>query len=158
MSRERGARDLYFIQNPRSGLLKIGISGNVERRLRQLECAAGQRLHLAGVIRKGAYLEQPLLDLFWSRREHGEWVTPSRELLLLALYECSRECIAYLELKIGDAKREDNPSARRRGEGLAKKLLSAVQGAGACECCYCASGVCRTDRASFVVRLRISQS
>lgn len=76
--------DLYFILNPALGIIKIGISNDVEQRRESLEHASGCWLQVLRVVEGAEDYEQDLHDAFWESRLIGEWFEPSPELLGLA--------------------------------------------------------------------------
>lgn len=69
-------QQVYIIENPSAGIIKIGISEDVEKRLLNLQNACGQKLNVL-FITKGvpaAYeLEQQLHLKFKAKRLYGEW-------------------------------------------------------------------------------------
>lgn len=79
---ERALRSVYFIQSVTGGLIKIGVAGNPEARLGDLQIGSPVDLHLIGVI-KGAEFrgEAELHARFASARVRGEWFEPTPELL-----------------------------------------------------------------------------
>lgn len=76
--------NLYFILNPALGIIKIGISTDVEARRCSLEHACGVSLALLGVLEGGGHFEDRLHLIFGDTRLLGEWFLPSEELLALA--------------------------------------------------------------------------
>lgn len=83
LARRRFAGGVYFIEG--SGLIKIGVSGNVAKRFAELQCANAAPLTLLGHIpRADSCFEQWLHARYASYRRHGEWFEPSAELLALA--------------------------------------------------------------------------
>lgn len=64
---------VYFVLNPLSNLIKIGVSSNVVARIRQIEAACGTDLVLLGVIDGGLDKEKELHVKFDSFRQKGEW-------------------------------------------------------------------------------------
>ena len=68
---------VYFIRHPKSGLVKVGYSGNVPARLRQLERDEGCPLELLAVTGGGRPREQELHAAMPSFRERGEWFRPN---------------------------------------------------------------------------------
>lgn len=61
----------YFIQHPKTGLIKIGKSMRPEDRLIQLECGAGAKLKLLGSVVGDK--EKELHEKFAHLRQRGEW-------------------------------------------------------------------------------------
>lgn len=70
-SREVATVWTYFIQHPKTSLIKIGKSVCPESRLLQLEGGAGARLKLLGSI--AGDKEKELHEKFAHLRQHGEW-------------------------------------------------------------------------------------
>jgi hypothetical protein len=81
-------QSVYFMENVGSGLIKIGISGDVKKRKRALEQAVGQRLTILAEVPGGRELERVLHQSFSDLRQMGEWFTDSprlREFIATAL-------------------------------------------------------------------------
>jgi hypothetical protein len=76
----RVGRDLYFLRSTASGAVKIGSAGNVGRRRRELELAAGQPLELLIVVPGGGQSERRLHVAFDDDRRVGEWFQPGERL------------------------------------------------------------------------------
>lgn len=79
-SREAAGCALYFVFNGVTGLMKIGVSADPCRRLRDLEFSSGMRLQEIGVLAGGEYLERPLHAALARHRVKGEWFKPTAEL------------------------------------------------------------------------------
>jgi hypothetical protein len=77
-------KDLYFVLNPMLGLIKIGISDNVDRRVCGLESGCGVPLILLRIMRNGSLHETNLHFAFAASRLYGEWFAPTDDLLGLA--------------------------------------------------------------------------
>lgn len=75
---------LYFLRNPLTGLIKIGVASDVEQRVRTLECAGGMALEVMGVGADLGRYEKALHGAFAGDRQIGEWFAPSPALLALA--------------------------------------------------------------------------
>lgn len=78
-----GIERVYCAQNPVSGLIKIGYSRKVEDRLESLRVQEGLPFPLT-VIRVALgnrATEKAILSKFELQRHHGEWFTPSAELI-----------------------------------------------------------------------------
>jgi hypothetical protein len=76
------SRDVYFVQAGPAGLIKIGVSADVERRLAGLRTHSPVPLSLLGVWPSaGKSGEQQLHARFAAHRLHGEWFQPSPDLL-----------------------------------------------------------------------------
>lgn len=72
---------LYFLLNPYTGLVKIGVADDIGARQFTLECAAGVRLRLLASVPRGEIHEKILHEIFWAQRTVGEWFFPTEELL-----------------------------------------------------------------------------
>lgn len=77
-------KHLYFIRNPTSGLIKIGVAKNVKKRLNQLGCACGVELELLRLIEGHGALETEFHVAFGEHRTVGEWFKPDPELVAFA--------------------------------------------------------------------------
>jgi hypothetical protein len=127
---------LYFIRNPFTGLIKIGISRNVDARLYDLECSSGVPLELLRVIDAGVDHEQPLHQAFGDCRALGEWFFPCEDLhqLIAGTIEVaevlSRRAhiiaaanAAKLERMSIEAKARDEDMKRRKKLAATKKRI-----------------------------------
>lgn len=74
-------RAVYFISAPMSGLIKIGVAGNPQSRLRELSTMSPEPLHLIGTTTGGQPCERALHRRFEHLRSHGEWFREAPELL-----------------------------------------------------------------------------
>lgn len=73
---------VYFIQGDGGGLIKIGVSSDVEARLRQHQAGCPVILRRIGLIVDANALEEARLhERFAHLREHGEWFRPEPDLL-----------------------------------------------------------------------------
>jgi hypothetical protein len=72
---------VYFLQR-QDGLIKIGRSVNVQKRIVALECSAGPLVLLAS-IPGGVRVEAKLHERFEEARKFGEWFQPTPGLLAL---------------------------------------------------------------------------
>lgn len=73
---------VYFIQDiTHQGPIKIGVSRNVEKRLKSLQNASPLKLKCLGIIAGGRDLERTLHIRFAPSRLHGEWFSPEKKLL-----------------------------------------------------------------------------
>jgi hypothetical protein len=79
----RGGQDLYFMRNGLTGHIKIGSTGNVRRRLREIELAVGQPIDLLAVVPRGGHLEMPLHASLIELRRVGEWFDSTPKLMAL---------------------------------------------------------------------------
>ena len=82
---------VYFIQAAENGLIKIGYTDNIKKRMHALKTMSPERLYLMKVI-KGAQKQETLLHRrFDHLRSHGEWFRPEQELLDYIIYLHSPE-------------------------------------------------------------------
>lgn len=73
-------KDLYVIQSDVTGALKIGVSKNPNKRLKQLQTGSPYKLKLVGVFKGMAFHEKPLhsrlkpykLSVYYKKTQ-GEW-------------------------------------------------------------------------------------
>lgn len=84
--------DLYFIVSA-GGPIKIGVSSDVEGRLRTLQTAHPYKLEVACVIEGGWELEPHYHARFAEHRLHGEWFSPHQDIT----DEIERLCAQGLE-------------------------------------------------------------
>lgn len=78
---QRAEQQVYFICNPTTSRIKIGISIQPKARLRALETSCGERLELLAVIDGGREMEKDLHRRFAVSRGVGEWFDPHPDLL-----------------------------------------------------------------------------
>lgn len=73
---------MYFIKNKASKKIKIGISNDVQKRMKQLQNASGDPLELLLSVNTedDRYTEMKLHDLFVESRSLGEWFIPSKDI------------------------------------------------------------------------------
>jgi hypothetical protein len=71
---------IYFAARS-DGLIKIGTSSDPARRVQALSTGAGESLALVAVVDGGRARERALHERFADTRVHGEWFSPSPELL-----------------------------------------------------------------------------
>lgn len=67
------SRSVYFIHAARSGLVKIGVAGNPEQRLRQIQMMSPEPLRIIHTMPGGEPVERELHSRFSGLRSHGEW-------------------------------------------------------------------------------------
>lgn len=72
---------IYFVQAGDGGLIKIGIADNVVRRMTTIQSMCPQRLRLLATMPGSMQDEEALHNRFLQDRLHGEWFTPSPELM-----------------------------------------------------------------------------
>lgn len=78
---------VYFLHAPSVNLLKIGYSGDPERRFEQVRLISPVPLRVIGVIDGGAEMERQLHERFAHLRSHGEWFHATAELMNFASLE-----------------------------------------------------------------------
>ena len=61
----------YFVRHPKTKLIKIGKTIDVESRIKSLECGSGGKLHILAVLNGNK--ERELHKKFSNSRVHGEW-------------------------------------------------------------------------------------
>ncbi|MGL5881287.1 MAG: GIY-YIG nuclease family protein [Xenococcaceae cyanobacterium] len=64
---------VYLIGNKRDGLIKIGVSQNVEKRLKDLQSVYKTPLEIIATKRGSFDAEKELHKKFSQFRRHGEW-------------------------------------------------------------------------------------
>ena len=69
---------IYFFQSVDTGRIKIGLSKDPKKRMKQLQTS--ERLFLLHAIKGTRWLESNLHDRFAHLRIHGEWFEPAQEL------------------------------------------------------------------------------
>lgn len=73
---------VYFIESSDDGLIKIGQSGDPERRLRSLQTGSWQKLSILGTVPGGRSEERAWHDRFhFARVPGGEWFRPHPKLI-----------------------------------------------------------------------------
>lgn len=73
---------IYFIQSlAEPHLIKIGRSGDVEKRLVALRNGSPVKLKVVGLLAAPMWMEAALHELFKDERQHGEWFLPSARLV-----------------------------------------------------------------------------
>lgn len=75
------AQDLYFLFNPYTGLVKIGVAVDVQKRRRDLEHACGVALEVLAVFDSLGEREAELHEAFTAERQIGEWFIPTPDLM-----------------------------------------------------------------------------
>lgn len=74
---------IYFIQSTSGGLIKIGLTDSVARRMSQLRSGRSDDLALLATMPGGRAEERKLHRQFATSRHRGEWFAPTPELLAL---------------------------------------------------------------------------
>lgn len=90
---------VYFIQNKFTKNIKIGISKDPYKRMRQLQTASGDPLEMLLFINTDGndkMMERDLHDFFSDTRCIGEWFSPSKE--IMAFIEGYRICLSNKEI------------------------------------------------------------
>lgn len=77
----RAGRLVYFVQGIGGGPIKIGAAKDIAKRVRQLQCAAADRLTVLSMALGGFVEEKRLHTWFRAARMSGEWFAPVDELL-----------------------------------------------------------------------------
>lgn len=85
----RKSEFVYFIRAELTGLIKIGVSRDMEKRLSALQTGSPDKLVVLGVIRCTSPRERELQlhGMFRRDWDHGEWFRPSEALLSLIAAE-----------------------------------------------------------------------
>jgi len=77
----KNGRSVYFIGNEELGIVKIGISNDVERRLSDIQVSFPYDLKILAVLEnKTTQLEKYLHDKFEKYNKRGEWYELSKEI------------------------------------------------------------------------------
>lgn len=81
-------REVYFVSAEVTGLIKIGIANDAEKRFASLQSASPDALTLLGVVvsERAEHLESSLHSLLREDRARGEWYHPT-ELVMSAVRE-----------------------------------------------------------------------
>jgi hypothetical protein len=74
-------KHIYFIRGESTGLIKIGIATELERRLRDIQAMSPDTLALVRCINGDVLLERALHESFAVERRHGEWFDSSLRLI-----------------------------------------------------------------------------
>lgn len=72
---------IYFIRGTRSGMVKIGATDSLKRRLGELQTGSPEPLEVLALVEGGADQERMLHERFSDARALGEWFHPHNELL-----------------------------------------------------------------------------
>jgi hypothetical protein len=75
------ADGVYFVYAEALGLMKIGVSANIKRRLRQIQTTCPARLTVFQVCEGCAGVEHEFHLAFAHLRSHGEWFFATQEML-----------------------------------------------------------------------------
>lgn len=74
-------QEVYFLQESGMGAIKIGITRNLTRRVRNMTSNTPHKIEILGSIRADGYFEVQVLHRFAYARISGEWFHPVEELL-----------------------------------------------------------------------------
>lgn len=80
-------KQVYFLHAPSVNLLKIGVSGDPERRIGEVQWISPVDVELIGAMDGGHDVEADLHRRFASVRHHGEWFHATPELIEFAQVE-----------------------------------------------------------------------
>lgn len=80
----RARHGLYFIRNKYTGLIKIGVTGDINQRLHTLECSNGVPLDVIRFVEGAGRYEEELHKCFADVRTIGEWFFPCDDLEAVA--------------------------------------------------------------------------
>jgi len=72
---------IYFVQAGINGPIKIGITNNINRRIKELEKEAPYELNILAEYPGGRKFEKRIHTMFQKFRIRGEWFRPEEELL-----------------------------------------------------------------------------
>lgn len=123
---------LYFVLNPITGYVKIGISSDVRRRVSDLSVASGIWLEIiAAVTRYGLKMERSLHGMFHKDRVIGEWFRPSEGLsgFIAAAEGRVGEWVRANRRAVRDGYLRENEriKARQRGDSLKTSLYTPMR-------------------------------
>lgn len=72
---------MYFIQGENGGPIKIGVTDNIDKRLKQMQTGNPEKLILLHLTYGGRNLEEELHLKFSQYLYRGEWFNPAKEIL-----------------------------------------------------------------------------
>jgi len=72
---------VYFVQSRLGGPIKIGLTTQLNQRLKQLQNESPIPLQIVGALRGDEKVEAAIHERFRKLRLHGEWFEPSTELV-----------------------------------------------------------------------------
>ena len=78
---KEAARRVYFVRSEHSGFIKIGVTGDLRKRVANLQNASGSVLRILATEPGGLAHEQALHKRFEAYQIRGEWFKPGPELL-----------------------------------------------------------------------------
>lgn len=73
---------LYYIQRGDDGPIKIGTSGSPFARLKEMQTACPERLHMRAIERGSRAYERTMHEAWARHRIAGEWFRPAPDLLV----------------------------------------------------------------------------
>jgi hypothetical protein len=73
---------IYFFESSLTKLIKIGFSGNIRRRKKEIESLQGGKINTLKIITSNQKNEKYLHERFSHLKTYGEWFLPNEELLL----------------------------------------------------------------------------
>lgn len=88
LDRFLAAHPVYFIQHGADGLIKIGFTKNIDKRMRDLQFAAPLPLRLLGWRLGGPTEEARLHRVFAPSKAWGEWYRPTEQLIEYISLHC----------------------------------------------------------------------
>jgi hypothetical protein len=72
---------IYFIESQLTKLIKIGISGNPKRRIKEIEKMQGGKINILKIVCGTYKSERYIHTMFSHLKTLGEWFKPEKELL-----------------------------------------------------------------------------
>ncbi len=82
---------VYFLQAEGNGLIKIGFTTNLLRRVRDHRNGSPVLLHFLGAYEAQETEERLVHDLFRYHRQHGEWFSPAPEIFKYVEAKCKKD-------------------------------------------------------------------
>lgn len=76
---------VYFLQQGEGGPVKVGVTDNVVRRVKELEAQRGARLTLLATMPGTRDLEQAIHRALAAHRIEGEWFRPVADVVVMAM-------------------------------------------------------------------------
>ena len=98
-------QDLYVIHNPSSGLVKVGRSADVRKRLNALQSSAGQAMELARLFERKGFCEPACHE-----RLSAWHVSPGREWYRASLEQVLEIVEQVVDQELGEEEEEENTS------------------------------------------------
>jgi hypothetical protein len=91
---------IYFIQAEPGGLVKIGYTENLDKRLRIIQSHSPLKMKIIGKIRGSRATEAEIHSKFNKDRKHGEWFVSSERLMKLIEIHGDNESDIFPEIDI----------------------------------------------------------